>query len=98
MAHDIRMAKLVSGEIIIGKYNELANQFDEVALMQSVPTKEGVQMMMLPYGYPFEQTFVASVDLKHVMYAYQSTPEELQNKYIEILTNISIQKSGIITN
>ncbi len=98
MAHDIRMAKLVSGEIIIGKFNAQENQFDEVALMQSVPTKEGVQMMMLPYGYPFEQTFVASVEAKNVIYTFKSTPEELQNKYIEILTNISIQKSGIITN
>ncbi len=98
MAHDIRMAKLVSGEVIIGKYNEQASQYNEVALMQSVPTKEGVQMMMLPYGYPFEQSFVANIDFKHVIYSYQSTPEELQNKYIEILTNISIQKSGIITN
>ncbi len=98
MAHDIRMAKLVSGEVIIGKYNAEAKQFNEVALMQSVPTKEGVQMMMLPYGYPFEQVFVADIDFDKVMYAYKSTPEELQNKYIEILTNISIQKSGIITN
>lgn len=97
MAHDIKMAKLVSGEVVVGKFNDETKTIEAVALMQSVPTKEGVQMMMLPYGYPFEQSFEANISFDHILYAYKASPEELKTKYLEITTNLTLQKSNIIT-
>ena len=57
MAYDIRLVKIVSGELIIGKFDAEANALTDVAIMQTVPTQQGVQLMMLPYGYPFDQEF-----------------------------------------
>ncbi len=98
MSYDIRLVKLVTGEVVVGKYNEAGKTLDEVATMQTVPTKEGgVQMMMIPYGYPFEQNFAASIPFDKFIYVFTNTPEELQTKYIELSTNLTIQKSNIIT-
>lgn len=90
MAYDIRMVKLVTGEITIGKYDESNDTINEAAILQSVPTQQGVQMVMLPYGYPFESQFCGTIEGKHFMYRYAETPEELQNKYIEAATNLTM--------
>ena len=101
MSYDIRMAKITSGEVIIGKYDAKKKCFNEVAGIQVTASKEGKQMLILPYAYPFEQVFCATIEEKHIIYVFTKTPEELQKKYIEILTNISMQKtnkeSGIVT-
>ena len=55
MSKPIRLFKLVTGELVLGKFDEEANMLEDVAIIQVVPTQQGVQMMMLPYGYPFEQ-------------------------------------------
>ena len=57
MAYDIRLMKLVTGELVIGKYDQEKDCLNDVAAIQSIPTQQGVQMMMLPYGYPFEPNF-----------------------------------------
>ena len=54
MAYDIRLMKLVTGEMVIGKYDAEKDCLNEVASLQSIPTQQGMQMMLLPYGYPFE--------------------------------------------
>ena len=90
MAYDIRLMKLVTGELVIGKYDAEKDCLNDVAAIQSIPTHQGVQMMMLPYGYPFEPEFSGSFEGKNFLYRYASTPKELQDKYIEACTNLTV--------
>ncbi len=91
MAYDVRIFKLVTGEIVIGKYDEKKDLVTDVATIQSVPMQQGgVQMIILPYGYPFENSFGGSVESKHFLYRYKEAPTELQDKYLETVTNITV--------
>ncbi|MDR0816751.1 MAG: hypothetical protein LBN28_05115 [Desulfovibrio sp.] len=90
MAYDIRLMKLVTGELVIGKYDTGKDCLNEVAALQTVPTQQGVQMMMMPYGYPFEPNFSGTLDGSAFLYRYASTPKELQDKYIEATTNLTV--------
>lgn len=89
MAYDIRLMKLVTGELVMGKYEEQTDSLKDVAAIQTIPSQQGVQMMMLPYGYPFEPDFTGAIDGKFFLYRYSSTPKELQDKYIEACTNLT---------
>ncbi len=90
MAYDIRLMKLVTGELTIGKYDAEKDCLNEVAAIQSIPTQQGVQMVMLPYGYPFEPEFSGSIEGKNFLYRYANTPKELQDKYIEASSNLTV--------
>ncbi|MDR2744680.1 MAG: hypothetical protein LBB66_05750 [Desulfovibrio sp.] len=90
MAYDIRLMKLVTGELVIGKYDEAKDCLNDAAALQTVPTQQGVQMMLLPYGYPFEQNFSATLESPAFLYRYRDTPRELQDKYIEAVTNLTV--------
>ena len=53
MSKPIRLFKLVTGELVLGKFDEEANMLEDVAIIQVVPTQQGVQMMddiSLPVG------------------------------------------------
>ena len=52
-AFDIKMVKLVSGEIVLGKYNAEKDMLENVVQLQNVPTQQGMQMLLAPYGFPF---------------------------------------------
>ena len=43
MAYDIRLVKIVTGELVIGKYDAEAHALNDVVIMQTVPTQQGVQ-------------------------------------------------------
>ena len=90
MAYDIRLMKLVTGEMVIGKYDAEKDCLNEVASLQSIPTQQGMQMMLLPYGYPFEPNFTGTLEGRHFLYRYADTPKELQDKYIEACTNLTV--------
>ncbi|MDR3319695.1 MAG: hypothetical protein LBS77_01785 [Desulfovibrio sp.] len=90
MAYDIRLMKLVTGEIVIGKYDQEKDRLNDVATLQTVPTQQGVQIMMLPYGYPFEADFSGTLDDSAFLYRYRDTPGELRDKYIEATTNLTV--------
>ena len=45
MSKPIRLFKLVTGELVLGKFDEEANMLEDVAIIQVVPTQQGVQMM-----------------------------------------------------
>ena len=90
MAYDIRLMKLVTGELVIGKYNQDTDSLSDAAAIQTIPSQQGVQMMMLPYGYPFEPDFTGVLDGKFFLYRYANTPKELQDKYIEACTNLTV--------
>lgn len=95
MAYDIRMVKLASGETAIGKYDAAASALNDPAVLQTVPTQQGVQMMLLPFGYPFDNEFSGSVSYAHVIYEYKSCPEELKNKYLEACSSLTLSSGGL---
>lgn len=95
MAYDIRLVKIVTGELIIGKFDAQADALTDVAIMQTVPTQQGVQLMILPYGYPFEQEFTGRIDHKHFLYEYESVPQDVQDKYLEACSNLSLSSGGL---
>ena len=95
MAYDIRMAKIVSGEIVIGKFDATASVINDPAILQTVPTQQGVQMMLMPYGYPFENDFNGSIAFVHVLYEYKTCPEELKTKYLEASSNLTLSSGGL---
>ena len=96
MSKPIRMFKLVSGDLVLGKYDEEANVLEDVAYIQVVPTQQGVQMVMLPYGYPFEQEFKGVISGKHFMFAFSRLPDDLETKYLEACTKLTLPKSGLV--
>lgn len=95
MAYDIRLVKLVNGELVLGKFDEASNSLKDVAALQTVPTQQGVQMMLLPYGYPFEQGFDGVISRVHVIYEYKACPEELKTKYLEATSNLTLATGGL---
>ncbi|MDE7469076.1 MAG: hypothetical protein K2M30_02190 [Desulfovibrionaceae bacterium] len=48
MSYTIKLVKLVTGDTVIGKYSEENKALDSVAMLQTVPTQQGVQMIILP--------------------------------------------------
>ena len=95
MAYDIRMVKLVTGETTIGKYDAQATALTDPAVLQTVPTQQGVQMMLMPFGYPFDNEFTGSVSYTHVLYEYKNCPEELKTKYMEATSNLTLSSGGL---
>lgn len=98
MAYDIRLIKIVTGELVIGKFDAEANALKDVAIMQTVPTQQGVQLMMLPYGYPFDQDCTGSIDAKHFLFEYKKVPQDVQDKYLEVSSNLSLSSGGLNPN
>ena len=95
MAYDIRMAKLVTGEMVLGKFDTDAHAINDPAVIQTVPTQQGVQMLLMPYGYPFENDFTGSLSQNHVLYLYKNCPEELKTKYLEACSNLTLATGGL---
>lgn len=94
MAYDIKMYKLVNGDMVLGKVEPGADKITEVAAIQTVPTQQGVQMLLLPFGYPFEQDMKGEIELRHAVYEYKSIPEEIKTKYLEAATNLTLSAPG----
>lgn len=95
MAHNIRFVKLVTGELALGKYDEAAETLNDVAIIQAVPAQQGMQVMMLPYGYPFDQEFTGSIEAKHFMFTYKRLPDDLETKYLEACSNLTLSTGGL---
>lgn len=95
MAYDLRLVKLITGEMVIGKYDAEKNVIKDAAILQTVPTQTSVQMMLLPYGYPFDQEFDAEISMSHVIYSYRKYPEDLNTKYLEAVSNLTLSTGGL---
>ncbi|QGY40859.1 hypothetical protein GM415_12215 [Pseudodesulfovibrio cashew] len=95
MEYDIRLVKLVSGDMVVGKFNAEANKIEDPATIQALPTQTGTQMVLLPFGYPFDQEMHGEISMDHVLFEYKSCPEEMKTKYIEAVTNISMTSGGL---
>ena len=83
MSKPIRLFKLVTGELVLGKFDEEANMLEDVAIIQVVPT------------YPFEQEFKGSISGEHFMYEYKKLPDDLETKYLEACTNLTLSTGGL---
>jgi hypothetical protein len=95
MSQEIRLVKLISGDMVLGKWNEQERTLQEPAMLQTIPTQQGgVQMALLPFGYPFDQEIEGEISLDHVLYCYKNLPEDLKNKYMEASSNLTISSSA----
>ncbi len=95
MAYDIRLVKLVSGEMVLGKWNAEREVLQDPAVLQTIPTAQGsVQMLLLPFGYPFDTEMEGEIDGRHVLYQYRHVPEDIKTKYLEASTNLTLSAPG----
>lgn len=93
--YDIRLVKLVNGDMVLGKWDQDAGLIKDPAILQTIPTAQGsVQMLLLPFGYPFDQNIEGEIELRHVIYQYKTVPEELKTKYLEAITNLTLSAPG----
>lgn len=99
MAYDIRMAKLINGDMVIGKWEADEKKIKDPAMIQAMPTQQGgVQMLLLPFGYPFDQDMGGYVLMEHVLYEYRKCPDELKTKYLEATSNLTLSTPGDLKN
>ena len=99
MAYDIRLVKIVTGDMVLGKWDEQGNKLTDLAMLQMVPTQQGgVQMLLLPFGYPIDNELTGEIDGKNVIYFYKNTPEDLKNKYLEASSNLTISSAADLKN
>jgi len=97
--YDIRLAKLVNGDMVLGKWDQESGLIKDPAILQTIPTQQGgVQMLLLPFGYPFDQNIEGEIDQKHVLFQYKTVPEELKTKYLEATTNLTLSAPGGLGN
>lgn len=95
MAYDIRLVKLINGDMVMGKYDKAKNVLTEAALLQTIPTQQGVQMVILPFGYPFDQKFDGEIAMEHVLFTFKNCPEDIQTKYLEATSNLTLSTNGL---
>ncbi|WP_462324510.1 hypothetical protein [Desulfoplanes sp.] len=99
MALEIRLVKLINGDMVIGKWDVENNKIQDPATLQTIPTQQGdVQMMLLPFGYPFDNEIGGEISMNHVMYEYRTVPEELKTKYMEASSNLTLSTPGDLKN
>jgi len=99
MAYDIQLVKLVTGDMVLGKWNAQEKKIADPAILQMLPTQQGgVQMMLLPFGYPIDNEVSGEIEGRHILYFYKKLPEELKNKYLEAVSNLTISGAGDLKN
>ncbi len=98
MAYDIRLVKLINGDTCLGKWDEEGKKLTEVTTLQTVPTQQGVQMLLLPFGYPFETEIAGEIKAEHILYTFKKVPDELETKYIEATSNLTLSTPGDLRN
>ena len=87
---NIKFVKLVSGDVIIAQYDEENKIYKDIALVQAIPSGGGMQIAILPFGFPYEEEIGGEISEDKVLYVYDKTPEELKEKYVEARSNIKI--------
>lgn len=96
MSDNIKLFKLVSGDMVVGKVDETGTKITDPAAIQAMPTQQGgSQMVLLPFGYPFDQEMHGEIAMSNVLFEFKNCPEELKTKYIEAVTNISMTSGGL---
>ena len=82
------LAKMISGEIVVGKTSdENPDYIEETFLVDFKPSEDGrVGIQLLPYMYPFEQKG-ATLEFVDTIYTCEC-PAELEKAYIEASSGI----------
>lgn len=91
---DVKLVKLIGGELVLGEWPDGADTIKNPAILQTVPTQQGVSMMLMPYGYPFETEIKGEIETRHVLYKYETFPNELATKYMEAKSNLTLSGPG----
>ncbi len=89
----VKFVKLVTGETVIGTYNPEKNGLEDVAQIQVIPGSAGIQIAILPYGFPFEEKITGFISTDKVVYEFSYVPQDLENKYYEAKSNIKISST-----
>ncbi|MFW6217053.1 MAG: hypothetical protein ACOC3Y_04435 [Desulfohalobiaceae bacterium] len=98
-SQDIRLVKLINGDMVLGKMDQEEGKIKDPAILQTIPTQQGgVQMALMPFGYPFDTEIDGEISTQHVIYEYKNVPEDLKNKYIEASSNLTISSSADLKN
>ena len=71
-------------------FDEASNSYKDVAAVQAIPSGGGMQIAILPFGFPYEEEIGGEIAADKVIYEYAKIPEELKEKYIEAKSNIKI--------
>ncbi len=91
---EVKFAKLVTGETVMGIYNDNTNYLEGVALIQMMPSADGaIQMAIVPYGFPFEEKISGKISADNILYEFEHVPEDLKSKYLQAKSNITISSS-----
>lgn len=99
VAYDIRLVKLINGDMVMGKWDEPGKKIMEPAQLQTMPTQSGgMQMLLLPFGYPFDQEIEGEISTEHVIFQYKNVPEDLKTKYLEATSNLTLSSPGDLRN
>ncbi len=98
MAHEIKLVKLVTGDLVIGKWIEEEGKLKDPAILQTIPTQNGISMALMPFGYPFDHEIQGEISKEHVVFWYKSIPSELETKYLEASSNLTISTSSDLKN
>ena len=98
MPYDIRMVKLTSGDMVLGKYDGEKNALTDAAILQTIPSEQGVQILLLPFGYPFETEIGGEIAGAHILYQFKKFPDELQTRYLEATSNLTLSTTGDLKN
>ena len=99
MTQDIRLVKLINGDMVLGKIDENQGKIINPATVQMMPTQQGgVQMAILPFGYPFDNEIEGEISTEHIMYHYKNVPDDLKNKYLEAASNLTISSASDLQN
>ncbi len=88
-----KFVKLVTGEMVMGTYNEQNDTLEDVALIQVVPSSSGIQIAIVPYGFPFEEKIKGKIGMDKVIYEFEDVPSDIENKYIQAKSNITISSN-----
>lgn len=99
MTQDIRLVKLINGDMVLGKLDETNGKILNPATVQMMPTQQGgVQMAILPFGYPFDNEIEGEISTEHILYQYKNVPDDLKNKYLEASSNLTISSASDLQN
>jgi hypothetical protein len=87
---DIKFVKLVTGDAVLATYDEENKLYKDIAVVQAIPAGNGMQIAILPFGFPYEEEIGGEISEDKIIYTYSKIPEELKEKYIEAKSNIKI--------
>ena len=92
---NIRLVKLISGDMVIGVNDEEKKGLKNVGSLQFMPAETGgMNVALLPLGFPFEQEITGFISEDKILYEIEKVPEDLKNKYTEATSNIKLLSGG----